>query len=325
MLTLKLAFGVGVLAASPVVIYHVWAFLAPALYPREKRLIVPALSVGVVLFVAGAAVGYLFALPAALRVLFGFQRADLTAMITIDKYFGVAVPLILAFGWSPAAPGHNPRVAGPSRAVPGGTGCALVVTAFGAALLAPDAVSMLMMVPWYCSTNRHRGGWWPRARRAPAARGRGARAAARGGARGAAAQQPRRRPARGGGAGHLARGRRRGRPPARSAPEAVDTAARLGLPTRPSRSFPPTDPWTRCCAWTGTSPRYLADTLAARATASDRAAGPRVHRREDAAQADSVRYEGACRWTPWSRSCSTRHRSWWRSRCALTRAGAAAS
>ena len=49
MLTLKLAFATGVVLASPVVIYQVWAFLAPALYPREKRLILPALSIGVVL------------------------------------------------------------------------------------------------------------------------------------------------------------------------------------------------------------------------------------------------------------------------------------
>jgi len=49
-ITLKFAFVLGLVLSSPVVIYQAWAFLAPALYPREKRLIVPALSAGVVLF-----------------------------------------------------------------------------------------------------------------------------------------------------------------------------------------------------------------------------------------------------------------------------------
>jgi len=39
------AFALGCLVASPVVIYQIWAFLSPALYERERRLIVPALAV----------------------------------------------------------------------------------------------------------------------------------------------------------------------------------------------------------------------------------------------------------------------------------------
>src|SRR3989449_806359 len=58
LITLKFAFVLGLLIASPVVIYQTWAFLAPALYDREKRLIVPALSVGVLLFLTGAAIAY---------------------------------------------------------------------------------------------------------------------------------------------------------------------------------------------------------------------------------------------------------------------------
>jgi len=85
MLTLKVAFALGCLVASPVVIYQIWAFLAPALYEREKRLIVPALTVGVVLFLAGAAAAYLWVLPRALRVLLSLQRQDLAPIITATK------------------------------------------------------------------------------------------------------------------------------------------------------------------------------------------------------------------------------------------------
>src|SRR5439155_757886 len=65
MLTLKVSFALGCLVASPVVIYQIWAFLAPALYEREKRLIIPALAVGVVLFLAGAIACYQWLLRAA--------------------------------------------------------------------------------------------------------------------------------------------------------------------------------------------------------------------------------------------------------------------
>src|SRR5439155_246035 len=82
LITLKFAFVVGLVLSSPVVIYQAWAFLAPALYPREKRLIVPALSAGVVLFLGGATVAYLWVLPRALQVLFGFQQKVLDPIIT---------------------------------------------------------------------------------------------------------------------------------------------------------------------------------------------------------------------------------------------------
>src|SRR5256714_4734710 len=104
MLTLKVAFALGSLLASPVVIYQIWAFLTPALYEREKRLIVPALAVGVILFLAGAIACYQWLLPAALKVLIGFSRSDLTPMITIDRYFGIAVPFVAGFGPGGVAP-----------------------------------------------------------------------------------------------------------------------------------------------------------------------------------------------------------------------------
>src|SRR5207245_2477207 len=97
-ITLKFAFALGLLVASPVVIYQAWAFLAPALYDRERRLIVPALSVGVVLFLLGAGVAYKWVLPRALAVLFSFQRNDLAPIITADNYFGFAAQIMIAFG-----------------------------------------------------------------------------------------------------------------------------------------------------------------------------------------------------------------------------------
>jgi sec-independent protein translocase protein TatC len=98
MLTLKLAFGVGVLLAFPVVAYQLWAFLSPALYSRERRFVLPAACVAVVLFLAGAVMAYVAVLPMALKVLFGFQSESLSPLITADAYFGFATTVVLAFG-----------------------------------------------------------------------------------------------------------------------------------------------------------------------------------------------------------------------------------
>src|SRR5437016_12952022 len=69
-ITLKFAFVLGLVLSSPVVIYQAWAFLAPALYPRETRLTVPALSAGVALLLGGATGSDLSLLPPPARVRF---------------------------------------------------------------------------------------------------------------------------------------------------------------------------------------------------------------------------------------------------------------
>src|SRR5215217_1768004 len=72
-ITLKLAVSVGLVLASPIVIYQIWAFLAPALLPSEKRVIVPALYMGVVLFLVGVVMSYEIVLPMTLKFTMGFQ------------------------------------------------------------------------------------------------------------------------------------------------------------------------------------------------------------------------------------------------------------
>jgi Tat protein translocase TatC len=237
MLTLKVAFAVGCLLASPIVIYQIWAFLAPALYAREKRLIVPALSVGAVLFAAGATACYQWLLPAALRVLLGFGREDLAPMITIDRYFGMAVPFIVASGVIAELPLVVTILAALGVVTPQFLArqrrYAVVVAAFVAALLTPpDAVSMmLMLVPLLLLYEISIWCAWVASRR------RARRAAATlvvllllgAGAVHAQGTPPPPDTARR--AGPQATGQR------------VDTATarKLGLPTAPTRSFPKTD------------------------------------------------------------------------------------
>ncbi len=100
MIVLKLGFVVGLVLASPVLIWQIWAFVAPALYQREKRVVVPALFGGLGLFLAGAALAWAFVVPKALAVLFSFQTEAIAPFITYDAYFGFVVQLVLALGIS---------------------------------------------------------------------------------------------------------------------------------------------------------------------------------------------------------------------------------
>jgi Tat protein translocase TatC len=100
MIVFKLGFLVGLVLASPVILWQTWAFLAPALYAREKRALVPSLFVGLVLFLTGMVLAYLFVVPQALRVLFSFQTEAIAPFITYDAYFGFVLQVTLALGIS---------------------------------------------------------------------------------------------------------------------------------------------------------------------------------------------------------------------------------
>src|ERR671922_2507816 len=100
MIVFKLGFLVGLVLASPIILWQLWAFLAPALYAREKRALVPALFVGLLLFLTGAVLAYLFVVPQALRVLFSFQTEAIAPFITYDAYFDFVLQVVLALGLS---------------------------------------------------------------------------------------------------------------------------------------------------------------------------------------------------------------------------------
>lgn len=97
-ITVKLAIVVGFLLASPIVVYQVWAFFGPALLPNEKRVIVPALYMGLVLFALGVYAAYTVVLPMTLKFTMGFQTEALEQAITVGPYLDVVTRTLLAFG-----------------------------------------------------------------------------------------------------------------------------------------------------------------------------------------------------------------------------------
>ena len=97
-ITLKLAVTCGFLLALPVVVYQVWAFLSPALLPSERRVIVPSLYLGLVLFAVGVAMAYEIVLPMTLSFTMGFQTESLEQAIVVGEYLSVVTRLLLSFG-----------------------------------------------------------------------------------------------------------------------------------------------------------------------------------------------------------------------------------
>ena len=94
----KATFYVAIMLAIPLVIYQIWAFVAPGLYRREKRLAVPLLFSSVVLFYVGVAFAYWVIFP----VMFGFfasaAPAGVQVMTDINSYLDFVLVLFIAFG-----------------------------------------------------------------------------------------------------------------------------------------------------------------------------------------------------------------------------------
>lgn len=90
----------GIVVSSPILIYQIWAFLAPALHSHEKRIGIGVLFSGVLLFVAGAALAYFVVVPLAIPWLIGFGGPSLVPLITAEEYFGFLFSMIITFGVS---------------------------------------------------------------------------------------------------------------------------------------------------------------------------------------------------------------------------------
>jgi sec-independent protein translocase protein TatC len=96
-LVMRLSFFGGIVLASPVILYQLWRFIGPAFSKREKKWVIPLMSILTVLFVAGVFLGY-WALARGLDFLLNFGGGQLDPIIGADHYLGFAMRFILAFG-----------------------------------------------------------------------------------------------------------------------------------------------------------------------------------------------------------------------------------
>lgn len=94
----KLALYVALFIAMPVVLYQIWAFVAPGLYKHERRFGVPLLVSSIVLFYAGIAFAYYVVFPLAFSFLAGTTPAGVQMMTDMTQYLDFVLVLFLAFG-----------------------------------------------------------------------------------------------------------------------------------------------------------------------------------------------------------------------------------
>jgi sec-independent protein translocase protein TatC len=90
----------GAIIASPFILYQVWLFIAPGLYRKERRFVIPFMAATVGLFLAGAAFGYFWVLPGALQILIVDFGKNFTPMVTIEEYSSFFLSIILGLGIS---------------------------------------------------------------------------------------------------------------------------------------------------------------------------------------------------------------------------------
>jgi sec-independent protein translocase protein TatC len=94
----KISLFAGLFMALPFILYQIWAFIAPGLYDHEKRLVLPFVFWGTVMFIAGAAFAYYVVFPVGFKMLITFGGSEFTAMPRMSEYVSFFGKLMLGFG-----------------------------------------------------------------------------------------------------------------------------------------------------------------------------------------------------------------------------------
>ena len=151
----KLTFFVALFVAMPVILYQVWAFVAPGLYKNEKHFAFPLLASSILLFYAGVAFAYFVVFP----LVFGFFTAitpnGVEMMTDISAYLDFITTIVLAFGIAFEVPIATVLIVWTGLTTPDKLGKArpyvfLMAFVVGMVLTPPDIISQtLLAVPVY--------------------------------------------------------------------------------------------------------------------------------------------------------------------------------
>ncbi|MFM1907661.1 MAG: hypothetical protein RLZZ591_1338 [Pseudomonadota bacterium] len=98
MVPIKILFMAAFLLALPVVLWQVWAFVAPGLYTHEKKLVLPLVVSSTVLFFVGVAFCYFFVFGQVFQFIQSFAPKSITAAPDIEAYLSFVLTMFLAFG-----------------------------------------------------------------------------------------------------------------------------------------------------------------------------------------------------------------------------------
>ncbi len=98
MVYLKVSLYGGIFVAAPYVLLQLWLFVAPGLYKRERKVVVPFLASGTLLFYAGAAFCYFLVMPAAFPALAAIAGDDMKPILTMTEQLSLVLAMLLGFG-----------------------------------------------------------------------------------------------------------------------------------------------------------------------------------------------------------------------------------
>jgi sec-independent protein translocase protein TatC len=95
---LKVALYAGLFLSMPFILWQFWAFVAPGLYRKERRAVLPFVITATLFFIGGAAFCYTIILPPAFDFLIKSAGPDIKPMLMMDDQLGLVMMLVLAFG-----------------------------------------------------------------------------------------------------------------------------------------------------------------------------------------------------------------------------------
>jgi sec-independent protein translocase protein TatC len=95
---LKVALYGGLFLAAPWVLYQLWVFIAPGLYKREKKVVIPFVAIGTALFYAGVSFAYFVIMPYAFPALASIAGPDMKPLLTMREQLTLVLAMMLGFG-----------------------------------------------------------------------------------------------------------------------------------------------------------------------------------------------------------------------------------
>lgn len=98
LLYFKTALLAGTFLAFPWILWEIWRFVAPGLYPKERHWAAPFVVLGWLFFVGGGAFAYWIAFPRAVQFLMEIAGPDLMPVITVERYYGFLLTIVLGLG-----------------------------------------------------------------------------------------------------------------------------------------------------------------------------------------------------------------------------------
>lgn len=147
---LKIAGYASVFLLSPYFFYELWQFIAPGLYPRERKMVLPFIGAASGFFIGGAAFAYYVLFPVGFRFFVTYGSSSDVPLLTINAYYSTCLKLLLLFGLAFELPvlvcllGFLGVVDAPMLREHRRTAI-LIITVLSALFAPPDAISMLIL------------------------------------------------------------------------------------------------------------------------------------------------------------------------------------